>query len=182
VSGTPDDFLIRPATAADVVLVLALVRELAEYERLSHAVTATEQSLAESLFGPQAGAEVLLAFESDAPVGFAVFFHNFSTFLGARGLWLEDLYVLPQFRRKGYGRALLLHVARIAHQRRCGRFEWAALDWNTPAVEFYKSLGAVPLGDWTIFRVTGAALDKLAVLGGVGSDCAASRSSQARAE
>lgn len=166
-SGKTLDLLIRPAAPSDVTLVLALVRELAEYERLSRAVTATEQSLADSLFGPQPGAEVLLAFEGDAPVGFSVFFHNFSTFLGTRGLWLEDLYIRPQFRRKGYGRALLLHVARIAHQRRCGRFEWAALDWNTPAIEFYKSLGAVPLDDWTIFRVTGAALDELVALGGV---------------
>ena len=131
-------------------------------ERLSHLVTATEETLRDSLFGPSAGAEVLLGFEADTPVGFAVFFHNFSTFLGRRGLWLEDIYVPPEFRRKGYGRALLLHVARIAHERGCGRFEWAALDWNTPAIEFYRSLGAVTLDDWTIFRVTGAALERLA--------------------
>ena len=153
---------IRPATEADLPLVLAFIRGLAEYERLSHLVTATEETLRDSLFGPSAGAEVLLGFEADTPVGFAVFFHNFSTFLGRRGLWLEDIYVPPEFRRKGYGRALLLHVARIAHERGCGRFEWAALDWNTPAIEFYRSLGAVTLDDWTIFRVTGEALERLA--------------------
>jgi GNAT superfamily N-acetyltransferase len=153
---------IRTATEADLPLVLAFIRGLAEYERLSHLVTATEETLRDSLFGPSAGAEVLLGFEADTPVGFAVFFHNFSTFLGRPGLWLEDIYVPPEFRRKGYGRALLLHVARIAHERGCGRFEWAALDWNAPAIEFYRSLGAVTLDDWTIFRVTGAALERLA--------------------
>jgi GNAT superfamily N-acetyltransferase len=158
----PDDFLIRPAGPADVALILAFVRELAEYEQLSHLVTADEQTLLDSLFGPYPGAEVLLAFERDAPVGFAVFFHNFSTFLGRRGLWLEDIYVKPDFRGQGYGRGLLLHVARVAHQRGCGRFEWAVLDWNTPAVHFYKSLGAVALDDWTIFRVAGEALARLA--------------------
>jgi GNAT superfamily N-acetyltransferase len=153
---------IRPATRADIPLVLSFIRELAEYERLSHLVTASEKTLGDSLFGAEPGAEVALAFEHDAPVGFAVFLPNFSTFLGRRGLWLEDLYVKPQFRRKGCGRALLLHVARIAHERGCGRLEWAALDWNTPAIDFYRSLGAVPLDDWTIFRVTGPALEKLA--------------------
>jgi len=164
VSETSRDLLIRPARPADAALVLEFVRELAEYERLGHLVTATEQTLRDSLFGSTPGAEVLLAFERDAPIGFAVFFHNFSTFLGRRGLWLEDLYVKPQFRRQGYGRALLLEVARIAGERNSGRFEWAALDWNTPAIEFYKSLGAVPLHDWTIFRVTGESLEKLASL------------------
>ena len=158
------DFVIRPAGPSDVALILEFVRDLAEYERLGHLVTATAPSLAEALFGAHPGAEVLLAFERDAPVGFAVFVHNFSTFLGARGLWLEDLYVKPEFRRQGYGRALLLHVARIAHERRCARFEWAALDWNTPAIDFYKSLGAVALDDWTIFRVAGESLAKLAAI------------------
>ena len=161
-SAKPDDLSIRAARPSDTALILEFVRELAAYERLSHLVTATEPVLAEALFGPQPGAEVLLAFERDTPAGFAVFFHNFSTFLGARGLWLEDIYVKPQLRGKGYGRALLLHVARIAHQRRCARFEWAALDWNTPAIEFYKALGAAALDDWTIFRVTGEALARLA--------------------
>jgi len=162
VSERDHDTIIRPASAVDAALILAFIRELAEYERLSHLVTATEQTLEDSLFGPHPGAEVLLAFERDAAVGFAVFFHNFSTFLGRRGLWLEDIYVKPEFRGRGYGRKLLLHVARIAHQRGCGRFEWAVLDWNAPAIEFYKSLGAVALDDWTIFRVTGEPLARLA--------------------
>jgi GNAT superfamily N-acetyltransferase len=140
------------------------IRGLAEYEHLSHLVTATEETLRDALFGTRPGAEVLLAFEATTPVGFAVFFHNFSTFLGRRGLWLEDIYIDPAFRRKGYGRALLLHVARIAHERGCGRFEWAALDWNTPAIDFYKGLGAVRLDDWTIFRATGTALEKMAAM------------------
>jgi GNAT superfamily N-acetyltransferase len=155
---------IRPAAEADIPLVLMFIRGLAEYEHLSHLVTATEETLRDALFGARPGAEVLLAFEAQTPVGFAVFFHNFSTFLGRRGLWLEDIYIDPAFRRKGYGRALLLHVARIAHERGCGRFEWSALDWNTPAIDFYKGLGAVPLDDWTIFRATGEALEKMAAM------------------
>jgi GNAT superfamily N-acetyltransferase len=159
-------FRIRPASEDDVGLVLTFVRELADYERLRHLVSATEDGLREALFGAQPGAEVLLAFEGDTAVGFAVYFHNFSTFLGRKGLWLEDIFVKPEHRRKGYGRRLLLHVARIAHERGCGRFEWSALDWNTPAWDFYKSLGAVPLEDWTIFRVTGEALQRLARVDG----------------
>jgi GNAT superfamily N-acetyltransferase len=155
---------IRPATEADIPMVLMFIRGLAEYEHLSPLVTATEETLRDALFGTRPGAEVLLAFEATTPVGFAVFFHNFSTFLGRRGLWLEDIYIDPAFRRKGYGRALLLHVARIAHERGCGRFEWAALDWNTPAIDFYKGLGAVRLDDWTIFRATGTALEKMAAM------------------
>jgi GNAT superfamily N-acetyltransferase len=152
---------IRPATAADVPLVLSFVKQLAEYEKLSHMVTASEAGLREALFGERPGAEVLLAFAEGEPVGFAVYFHNFSTFLGRKGLWLEDIFVRPERRGRGYGKALLLAVARVAHERGCGRFEWAALDWNTPAWEFYRALGAAPLEDWTMFRVTGAALDKL---------------------
>jgi GNAT superfamily N-acetyltransferase len=153
---------IRPATANDVPLVLEFVKALAAYEKLSDRVRATETTLRESLFGAQPGAEVLLAYENKTPVGFAVFFHNFSTFLGVKGLWLEDIFVKPQYRGRGYGKALLLHLARIAHERGCGRFEWSALDWNTPAWDFYKALGAVPLEDWTMFRLTGAALERLA--------------------
>ena len=156
--------VIRPATSSDLSLVLSFIQGLADYEKLSHLVSATEKTLQESLFGPLPGAEVLLAFESDTPVGFAVYFHNFSTFLGVKGLWLEDIFVKPEYRARGYGKALLLHVARIAKERRCGRFEWAVLDWNAPSIEFYKSLGAVPLDDWTIFRVTGPALEKLAAM------------------
>ena len=154
---------IRPASIDDTATLLDLIRGLAEYERLSHLVTATEPSLREALFGSRPGAEALLAFEGPMAVGFAVFFHNFSTFLGQRGLWLEDIFVRPEHRRKGYGRALFLHVARIAHERRCGRFEWSALDWNEPAIRFYKSMGAVALDDWTTFRVTGDALERLAL-------------------
>jgi GNAT superfamily N-acetyltransferase len=156
------EFRIRPASADDVGLVLAFVRELAEYERLSHLVSATEDGLREALFGPRPGAEVLLAFEGDTAVAFAVYFHNFSTFLGRKGLWLEDIFVKPEHRRKGYGRRLLLHLARIAHERGCGRFEWSALDWNTPAWDFYKSLGAVALEEWTTFRLAGEGLQRLA--------------------
>lgn len=155
------ELVIRPAAPDDAALVLRFVRELASYERLSHLVTATEESLREALFGARPGAEVALAFEAGAAVGFAVYFHTFSTFLGKPGLWLEDIFVLPEHRRKGYGRALLLHVARIAVARGCGRFEWTALDWNTPAWDFYRSVGAQPLEEWTIFRVTGDALAKL---------------------
>ena len=156
------EFRIRSATPEDIPLVLAFVRELAEYERLSHLVSATEARLRESLFGEHPGAGVLLGFSGETPAGFAVYFHNFSTFLGVKGLWLEDLYVRPEMRRRGHGRALLLHVARTARNRGCGRFEWAALDWNETAIRFYKSLAAVALDDWTIFRVTGPALEKLA--------------------
>jgi GNAT superfamily N-acetyltransferase len=153
---------IRPANVDDTAVLLDLIRGLAEYERLSHLVTASQATLEDALFGARPGAEALLAFEDHNAIGFAVFFHNFSTFLGRRGLWLEDLFVKPEHRRKGYGRALFLRVARIAHERRCGRFEWAALDWNEPAIRFYKSMGAVALDDWTTFRVTGEALARLA--------------------
>ena len=161
---TSGAFSIRPATAADVPIVLELIRGLAEYERLSHLVSATDDTLRESLFGDVPSAEVLLAFEGDAAVAFAVFFHNFSTFLGLKGLWLEDIFVKPGYRQRGYGKQLLLAVARIAHQRGCGRFEWAALDWNKPAWEFYTSLGAIPMQDWTMFRVDQATLARLARL------------------
>ena len=155
------EFHIRSADASDVPVILAFVSELAEYEHLSHLVTATESKLRETLFGAHPGAEVVLAFEGSEPAGFAVFFHNFSTFLGVKGLWLEDLFVRPVFRGRGYGKALLLHVARVACERGCGRFEWSVLDWNEPSIRFYKSLGAQPLDDWTIFRVTGKALQEL---------------------
>jgi GNAT superfamily N-acetyltransferase len=147
-------FTIRLASATDTGTLLDLIRGLAEYERLSHLVTASEATLKDALFGTQPGAEALLGFEGEHAVGFAVYFHNFSTFLGKRGLWLEDLFVQPEHRHKGYGRALFLQVARIAHERGCGRYEWSALDWNEPAIRFYKSMGAVALDDWTIFRIT----------------------------
>jgi len=153
---------IRQATRADVPLVLSFVKELAEYERLSHLVAATEEVIAEELFGPKSRTEVLLAYCADEPVAFAVYFHNFSTFLGKKGLYLEDLYVRPAHRRRGFGRAMLLRVARIAAERNCGRLEWAVLDWNEPAIFFYETLGATIMHEWKLVRVTGAALEKLA--------------------
>ena len=155
---------MRSAGAEDIALILQFIRELAEYERLSHMVSATEHGLREALFGKHRGTEVVLAFEDTTAVGFAVYFNNFSTFLGVRGLWLEDLFVRPEFRGRGYGKALLLNVAGIAHARGCGRFEWAVLDRNELSINFYKSLGAQPLDDWTIYRVTGPALQRLAAL------------------
>ena len=148
------NFTIRPATAADVPVILELIRALATYERAPDEVTATEEQLHEVLFGPKPAAEVLLALENERAVGFAVFFHNFSTWLGKPGLYLEDLFVRPEDRGKGYGRALLVHLARIARDRRCGRMEWAVLDWNEPAINFYQKLGAKPMHEWTVFRLT----------------------------
>lgn len=153
---------MRSATPADVPLVLAFIRELADYERLPHEVVATEPLLHEALFGPSPDAEVLFAELDGEPVGFALFFHSFSTFLGRRGLYLEDLFVRPAARGRGVGRALLARLAAIARQRGCGRFEWSVLDWNEPAIGFYRSLGAVPMDGWTVYRVTGEALARLA--------------------
>lgn len=153
---------IESAQERDVPLILELIRGLAEYERMSDQVVATEAGLREALFGPQPSAEVIIAYADDRSAGFALFFHNFSTFLGRRGLYLEDLFVTPEFRRLGIGRRLLTELARIAVARGCGRFEWSVLDWNAPAIEFYKRLGARPLDEWTIFRVTDAALGELA--------------------
>jgi GNAT superfamily N-acetyltransferase len=156
---------IRPATEDDVPIILSLIRELAEYERLSHEVVATEGLLRETLFGERRGAEVLIACCKGAPAGFALFFHSFSTFLGRPGIYLEDLYVKPEFRGRGIGRALLTHLARLAKERGCGRLEWAVLDWNEPAIKLYKSIGAVPMDEWTVYRVTGEALETLATRG-----------------
>ena len=153
---------IRQATRADVPLVLSFVKELAEYERLSHLVAATEEVIADELFGPKSQTEVLLAYYGEDPVAFAVYFHNFSTFLGKKGLYLEDLYVRPAHRRRGFGRALLLRVARIAAERNCGRLEWSVLDWNEAAIFFYETLGATIMHEWKLVRVTGSALEKLA--------------------
>lgn len=146
----------------DVPLILTFIKELAYYEKLAHAVVATEELLREHLFGKNPKAEVVVAYYENQPVGFALFFHNFSTFVGRPGIYLEDLFVRESMRGKGVGKALLIHLAKIAVDRNCGRFEWAVLDWNSPAIEFYKSLGAVPIDDWTIFRVAGNALQKLA--------------------
>src|SRR5438270_3681192 len=157
-----ENFAIRPATVADVSVILELIRNLATYERAPNEVTATEQGLTEVLFGEKPAAEVLLAFENETAVGFAVFFHNFSTWLGRPGLYLEDLFVRPEDRGKGYGRALLIDLAKIARERGCGRMEWAVLDWNEPAIKFYRKLGAKPMDEWTVFRLTRDGISKLA--------------------
>ncbi len=153
---------IVPATQADVPLILSFVRKLAEYEKLSYEVTATEEGLRQGLFGARPIAEVLLAYWADEAVGFALYFHNFSTFVGRPGIYLEDLFVEPAHRGRGIGKALLVQVARIAQERDCGRLEWAVLDWNRPAIDFYRSLGAVAMDQWTIFRVSAANLRRLA--------------------
>ena len=154
--------MIRPATIADVPVILELIRALATYERAPNDVTATEEGLAEVLFGKKPAAEVLLLFENNVPAGFAVFFHNFSTWLGRPGLYLEDLFVRPEHRGKGYGRALLIELAKIARDRGCGRMEWAVLDWNEPAIQFYRKLGAKPMDEWTVFRLTRDGIAQLA--------------------
>ena len=162
--GGPDAPLcrIRPAVEADVPLILALIRELAEYERMAGEVTATEADLRQALFGPAPSVEAVIAVVDDRPAGFALFFHNFSTFTGKRGLYLEDLFVRPEHRRRGIGRHLLRHLARIARERGCHRFEWSVLDWNELAIRSYRRAGAVPMDDWKVYRLTGAALDRLA--------------------
>ena len=152
---------IRAAQRGDVATILRLIRALAEYEKLSHEVVATPALLRKHLFGRRPVAEVLLAEEGGRAVGMALFFQNYSTFLGRPGIYLEDLFVEPAFRGRGIGKQLLTAIARLAVKRGCGRFEWSVLDWNTPAIEFYRSLGARPMADWTIFRVTGPALKKL---------------------
>lgn len=156
------EFRIEPATADDIPIVLTLIKGLAKYEQLSHEVVATDASLRESLFGPKPAAEVLIGYVGAEPVGFAVWFHNYSTFLGRPGLYLEDLFVLPPWRGHGFGRQLLAHLARIAVERGCGRMEWTVLDWNESAQGFYRSLGAQAKEGWKIYRVTGDALEKLA--------------------
>jgi len=156
------NFEIRPARVEDVPVILELIRELATYERAPDEVTATEEQLVDVLFGQKPVAEVLLAFEGKSPIGFAVFFHNFSTWLGRPGLYLEDLFVKPEKRGKGYGRALLIDLAKIARDRACGRMEWAVLNWNEPAIKFYRALGAEPLDEWTVFRLTREGIAELA--------------------
>jgi len=159
---TADNFQIRPARVKDVPIILQLIRDLATYERAPDEVIATKEQLVEVLFGERPVAEVLLAFEGESPVGFAVYFYNFSTWLGRPGLYLEDLFVKPDERGKGYGRALLVELAKIARDRGCGRMEWAVLDWNEPAIKFYRALGAQPMHEWTVFRLTGDEIASLA--------------------
>ncbi|MCK5068512.1 MAG: GNAT family N-acetyltransferase [Bacteroidales bacterium] len=157
-----DLFSLRIAEVKDVPLILDFIRKLADYERLSHEVVVTEENLEKYLFGEDKVAEVILGYEGEVPVGFALFFHNFSTFLGKPGIYLEDLFVLKEYRGKGYGKSLLTYLARLALERDCGRLEWAVLDWNEPAIEFYESLGATLMNEWIVNRVSGESLDKLA--------------------
>ncbi len=144
---------IRFATENDVPLILRFIRELAEYERLAHAVVATEDTIRRTLFGNPRFAEVLIGEADGEPVGFALFFHNYSTFLGQPGIYLEDLYVRPELRGRGYGRQLLARLAEVARERNCGRLEWAVLNWNEDAIRFYRSLGAKPMDEWTVYRL-----------------------------
>jgi GNAT superfamily N-acetyltransferase len=160
----PLSFTIRNAVKADVPLILEFIRKLGEYERLSHEVVAEERDLEHYLFGEKPVAEVLIGYEGDLPVGFALFFHNFSTFLGRPGIYLEDLFVLEAYRNKGYGKKFLARLAALALERNCGRLEWAVLDWNEPSIEFYKSLGARLMDEWIINRITGEDLRKLSVM------------------
>ena len=155
------DAVIRFATQDDVPAILSLIRELAEYERLLDQVVADEPGLHRALFGTRPYVEALVVTVENETIGFALFFHNFSTFLGKPGMYLEDLYVRPAFRGQGLGKALLTRVAQIAVERDCGRMEWSVLDWNEPSIRFYESLGAKPLTDWTVYRVTGDALTSL---------------------
>jgi GNAT superfamily N-acetyltransferase len=153
---------IRTAHASDTRQILAFIRELAAYEKLAAEVVANEEGLAATLFGPEPRAEVLIAEVDGAPAGFALFFHNYSTFLGQAGIFLEDLFVRPKFRARGVGRALLTHLAALAGDRGCGRLEWAVLDWNVDAIGFYRRIGATAMDDWTTYRLAGEALTRLA--------------------
>ncbi len=157
-----ENFSIRSGSDADVPLILRLIRELADYERAPRDAVATEDQLREVLYAANPAAEVLLAFEDEEPIGFAVYFFNFSTWLGRPGLYLEDLFVRPQVRGHGYGRALLQRLAQLAQDRGCGRMEWAVLNWNEPAIQFYNKLGAKPMDDWTVYRLTSEGIANLA--------------------
>lgn len=159
---TAAGFRILPAREQDIPLILSFVRKLAEYEKLLDQVTANENFLRKSLFGPRPAAEVLLAWAGEDAAGFAVFFHSFSTFAGRPGIYIEDVFVEPAYRGCGIGKALFAYIAMIARERGCARVEWAVLDWNRPAVEFYQKLGAVAMDEWTVFRLSGTALDRLA--------------------
>ena len=161
-SGAQHDLTIRPALPRDLPQVLTFIRELAVYEHLEHEVVATEADLKMALFGPRPYAEVVFACLDGVPVGFALFFHNFSTFLGRPGIYLEDLFVRPEARGAGVGKRLLAWLARTALERGCGRLDWAVLNWNEPSIGFYRSLGAMAVDEWTTFRLTGAALQRVA--------------------
>jgi GNAT superfamily N-acetyltransferase len=159
---TSSNFIIRAATENDVAVILALIKDLAEYEHLSHEVEATEEDLRQSLFGDRSVAEALIGEHQGIAISFALFFYNFSTFLGKPGIYLEDLYVKPEYRSNGFGRKMLAHIARLAKERNCGRFEWSVLDWNEPAIRTYDRLNARPMKEWILYRLTGEALNKLA--------------------
>ena len=159
------EFRIVPATERDLPLILKLIKDLAEYEKLAHVVVATEEILRDSLFLKRV-AEVVIGYAGDEPAGFAVFFQTFSTFLAVPGMYLEDIFVEPKWRRKGLGRQLLVHLATIANDRGYGRVEWSVLNWNEPAINFYKALGAKPMDEWTVFRLTGESLRKLGTSSG----------------
>ena len=160
-----DAITVRPAAEHEVPVILQFIRDLAVYEHLEHEVVATEESLRETLFGSRPYAEVVFACSGAEPVGFALFFHNYSTFLGRPGIYLEDLFVRPQARGRGVGQRLLAWLAATAISRKCGRLEWSVLDWNEPSIRFYRNLGAVAMDEWTTFRVTGPALTRLATGG-----------------
>jgi len=162
-NGGPTAFAIRPARLEDLDTVLGMIQSLAAYEKLAHLCIASKADLDAALFGPKPAAEVLIAWKAADAAAFALFFHNFSTFLGRRGLWLEDLFVRPEYRRQGCAKALLRALAALAVERGCSRFEWAVLDWNAAAIQFYESLGATVLTDWRITRITGLALTQLAL-------------------
>ena len=157
-----EEITIRKAEEKDIPLILQFIKGIAEYEKLLHEVEATDERLRESLFSKNANTEVLLCYLDDVPVAYAVYFHNFSTFVGKKGLYLEDIFVYPEYRKKGIGQLLLKRIARTAVERNCGRMEWAVLNWNQPAIDFYKSIGAVPLDEWTLFRLGESALKKFA--------------------
>lgn len=159
---TTPNISLRAATPDDIPHILAFIRELAEYEKLAHEAVATPAQMQTHLFDARPHAEVVIAEVDAAPAGFALFFHNFSTFTGQPGIYLEDLFVRPQFRSLGVGKKLIAQVAKIAVERECGRFEWSVLDWNEPAIKFYRSLGAKPMDEWTVQRMTGDALKRLA--------------------
>jgi GNAT superfamily N-acetyltransferase len=162
-SQTPiEGFIIRTATAEDVSLILWFIKGLAEYERLSHEVIATEEGLRRNLFGSHPKAEVIIGEYKSEPVGFALYFHNFSTFVGKPGIYLEDLFVIPEMRGKGFGKVLLQYLARLTVERDCGRLEWAVLDWNEPSIRFYESIGARTMKEWLINRLDGEELTELA--------------------
>ena len=156
------NFMIRTGTEEDAPVIFSLIKELAEYEHLSHEVVASVDDIRETLFGERPFAETLIGEYQGLPISFALFFYNFSTFLGKPGIYLEDLYVQPEQRGKGFGSEMLAHIATLAKERNCGRFEWSVLNWNTPAIRTYEKLGAAPMKEWILYRLSGEALDRLA--------------------